>query len=157
MQTVPEPGSEGRLTAVELGAWRGFLRVHSRLLRELDAELCSRHQLPLSSYEVLLNLSGAADHRMRMSELADSVLLSRSGLSRLCDRLECDGLVERVVAATDARGAFAVITPLGLERFRAAQLTHLAGVRERFTSHFGQSDMRELAEFWERVLPGASS
>ena len=131
--------------------------MHSRLLRELDAELCAQHRLPLSSYEVLLNLSGAPERRMRMSELADSVLLSRSGLSRLCDRLERDGMVERVVASTDARGAFAVITPLGLARFWQAQLTHLAGVRERFTSRFSDSELRELAALWERVLPGASS
>jgi DNA-binding MarR family transcriptional regulator len=145
-----------RLSAPELAAWRGFLRVHAALIRELDADLEGRHGLPLTSYEVLLRLSGADGGRMRMAELAGSVLLSRSGLTRLCDRLVRQGLVEREAAPDDARGAYAVITPLGRERFRAAHATHLAGVRERFTDRLGPEDLERLAAVWERVLPGAA-
>ena len=79
----------------ELAAWRGMLRAHSQLVRTLDAELAREHDLPLSSYEVLLFLNDSDDGRMRMSELADSVLLSRSGLTRLVDRLERQGLLKR--------------------------------------------------------------
>ena len=139
------------LDAEELAAWRGMLRVHSALTRALDAELIADHGLPLSSYEVLLFLADAPSGRMRMAELADSVLLSRSGLTRLVDRLERDGLIERVPCEDDARGFFAVITPAGRKTFRAARRTHLAGVRERFLDHFSREDLRTFAALWERV------
>ena len=138
----------------ELGAWRGMLRVHAELTRALDAELTEAHGLPLSSYEVLLFLSDAPDGRMRMSELADSVLLSRSGLTRLVDRLERAGLLERVQCNEDARGYFAQITPAGREAFAAARRTHLDGVRRLFLSRFSREELRELGGLWERLLVG---
>ena len=139
----------------ELAAWRGFLRVHAALFRELDGELQAEHNLPLSSYEVLLTLHGAPGGEMRMSEIADSVLLSRSGLTRLVDRLERDGLLERRECTTDKRGANAAITEEGRRRFEAARETHLGGVRARFLERLGPEDLRRLGETWERVLPGA--
>jgi DNA-binding MarR family transcriptional regulator len=138
----------------ELAAWRGMLRVHSDLTRELDAELTDRHGLPLTSYEVLLFLADSPDGRMRMSELADSVLLSRSGLTRLVDRLERHGLLERERCEEDARGYFAAITDRGREVFAEARRTHLAGVRERFLSRFSRQDLRTLGELWEKVRHG---
>ena len=90
------------LTAEQLAAWRGLLRVHSALVKSLDAELIAGHELPLSSYEVLINLQAAPRARRRMAELADSVLLSRSGMTRLVDRLEREGLLERDTCASDA-------------------------------------------------------
>jgi DNA-binding MarR family transcriptional regulator len=138
----------------ELAAWRGMLRVHSDLTRELDAELTDRHGLPLTSYEVLLFLADSPDGRMRMSELADSVLLSRSGLTRLVDRLERHGLLERERCEEDARGYFAAITDRGREVFADARRTHLAGVRERFLSRFSRQDLRTLGELWEKVPHG---
>lgn len=135
----------------ELGAWRGLLRVHSELTKALDAELTATHGLPLSSYEVLLYLADSERGRMRMSELADSVLLSRSGLTRLVDRLARDGLLKRVQCDEDARGYFAEITPKGRELFRAARHTHLAGVRERFLRHYTRDELRELAALWRKV------
>jgi DNA-binding MarR family transcriptional regulator len=135
----------------ELGAWRGLLRAHSSITRALDAELTSEHGLPLSSYEVLLYLAGAPEGRLRMSELADSVLLSRSGLTRLIDRLARDGLIKRVRCDQDQRGWFAQITPAGRHSFAAARRTHLEGVRELFLRHFSRDELRELATFWERV------
>jgi len=139
------------LDAEELGAWRGLLRAHSAITRALDAELTREHGLPLSSYEVLLYLAGAPEGRLRMSELADSVLLSRSGLTRLIDRLARDGLIERVRCDQDQRGWFAQITPAGRQTFAAARRTHLEGVRELFLRHFSRDELRELATFWERV------
>jgi DNA-binding MarR family transcriptional regulator len=141
----------------ELAAWRGMLRVHADLTRILDAELTGRHGLPLSSYEVLLFLADAPGGRMRMSELADSVLLSRSGLTRLVDRLERDGLLERERCDDDARGWFAAITPRGRALFDEARATHLEGVRERFLNHYSRAELRSLGELWERVNPGASA
>jgi DNA-binding MarR family transcriptional regulator len=145
-----------QLTAAELGAWRGFLRVHAALIGELDRELVESCGLPLRAYEVLLHLEDAPDGRARMSELAESVLLSQSGLTRLVDRLERDGLVERLPCDDDRRGLYAHLTPAGLTALQDARSTHLAGVRARFLSHFGADELGELAAFWERLVPGAS-
>jgi DNA-binding MarR family transcriptional regulator len=146
--------SGAQLNADELGAWRGFLRVHSKLTRELDAELAATHGLPLSSYEVLLFLNEAPDGRLRMAQLADSVLLSPSGLTRLVDRLEKAGLVRRESCPSDRRGFEAVITDKGRAAFAEARPTHLSGVRRRFLEHFSTDDMRTLGKYFDRVLQG---
>ncbi len=146
------------LTRSELASWRGFLRVHAALERDLDAELIAAHGLPLSSYEVLLTVADAPEERMRMSEIADSVLLSRSGVTRLVDRLERDGLVERVPCEDDARGQYAVLTREGPGApSTAARATHLAGVRRRFLEQFGADELAGLAAYWERLVPGVTS
>ena len=150
------PGGVALLTQDELASWRGFLRVHAALERDLDAELMAAHGLPLSSYEVLLTVADAPEERMRMSEIADSVLLSRSGVTRLVDRLERDGLVERIPCEDDARGQYAVLTARGREAFDAARVTHLAGVRRRFLGQFDPAELRRMAAFWERLVPGAT-
>ena len=139
------------LDAEELGAWRGLLRAHSALTKALDAELVRAHGLPLSSYEVLLFLADSPDGQMRMSELADGVQLSRSGLTRLVDRMQREGLLRRERCEDDARGWFAAITPKGRELFIRARKTHLDGVRERFLSHFTRDELRSLAALWERI------
>src|SRR5688500_4383975 len=141
-----------RLTELELGAWRNLLRVHSKLTSDLDEELRRAHGLPLTSYDVLVNLESAPDRKMRMSELADAVLLSRSGLTRLVERLERDGLLSRADCPGDARGSFAVLTDLGLKRLAEARKTHLRGVRERFLGVFSDDELELLEEFWGRVL-----
>jgi DNA-binding MarR family transcriptional regulator len=141
-----------RLDPRELRAWRGMLRVHAQLSKALDAQLIAAHDLPLSSYEVLMYLSDAEGGRMRMNELAASVLLSRSGLTRLVDRLERDGYLERCSCAHDARGAFAVLTPAGREKVEAARATHLDGVRQLFLSHFSDDELDMLGEAMDRVL-----
>ncbi len=150
-------GAPVLLSREELGAWRGLLRVHSGMTKALDAELVREHGLPLSSYEVLLFLADAPDGRLRMSELAEGVLLSRSGLTRLVDRMERDGLLRRERCEDDARGYHALITDKGRELFRRARRTHLDGVRERFLSHLSPEELRTLARLWEKVAPGAAS
>jgi DNA-binding MarR family transcriptional regulator len=139
----------------ELGAWRGMLRVHSALVKALDAELLAAHGLPLTSYEVLINLQAAPGRRRRMAELADGVLLSRSGTTRLVDRLERDGLLERDTCDSDGRGCFAVLTDKGEELLQLARATHLDGVRERFLLHFGPDELVQMKSWWDRVMPGA--
>ena len=141
------------LSAVELGAWRGLLRVHSALVRDLDAELEAAHGLPLSSYDVLIHLQAAPGRRLRMAELAESVLLSRSGMTRLVDRLVRDGLIVRGTCESDGRGSFAVLTDEGEALLARARPTHLAGVRERFLSRFSDTELRTMAQLWERLLP----
>jgi DNA-binding MarR family transcriptional regulator len=135
----------------ELAAWRGMLRAHAELTKELDAELVRKHNLPLSSYEVLLYLADAPDGRMRMAELADSVLLSRSGLTRLVDRLEREGLLKRERCESDARGYFAEITPKGRRLFDAARRTHLDGVRALFLSRFSRDELRAMGALWQKL------
>ena len=136
----------------EMDAWGGFLRTHARLVRELDDELTRAHDLPLSSYDVLVQLASATDGEMRMSQLADAVLLSRSGLSRLVARLVDQGLVERRECASDGRGAFASLTGEGRRRLDEARETHRSGVRERFLSRLSDAQQRQLAAAWKRVL-----
>src|SRR3954449_5823234 len=133
--TTKRPSSTGQLDPLEIRAWRGLLRVHASLSKALDAELEAEHGLPLTSYEVLLYLADAEGEKMRMCDLASSVILSRSGLTRLVDRLERDGLLVRESCASDARGAFAKLTPAGYEKLSAARATHLANVRALFLDH----------------------
>ena len=154
MTTLPPTHAE--LSAAELGAWRGMLRVHTALLRALDAELDAAHGLPLTSYDVLIYLQHAPQKRLRMAELADSVLLSRSGVTRLVDRLEREGLLVRDACDDDGRGLYAVLTRKGEELLERARPTHLAGVRERFLRHFSEDELEQMAAYWERVLPGSA-
>jgi DNA-binding MarR family transcriptional regulator len=153
---MPMPGSSSTaagLSPAELRAWRGLIRVHSRIVKALDAALDRDHALPLSSYEVLVHLAEADGGRMRMCDLADGILLSRSGLTRLVDRLERDGLLERVACDDDARGFFAQLTEPGRTRLAQARATHLDIVRSLLLDHFTEDEIGTLGAFWERVLP----
>src|SRR3954452_14819161 len=132
------------LSPTELRAWRGLVRAHTCLVKRLDAQLEAEHGLPLTSYEVLLRLSDAEGGKLRMHDIATSVMLSRSGLTRLVDRLERDGLVRRCSCENDARGAYAVITHAGRARLAQARATHLAGVRQLFLAHYSQEELELL-------------
>ena len=145
-------GPATELTPQELAAWRGFLRVHAALVKQLDAELEAAHGLPLSSYEVLITLRAAEGHRLRMAELADRALLSRSGMTRLVDRLERAGLLVRDRCSSDARGCYAKLTPEGERFLQAARPTHLEGVRSLFLRHFSASELKQMGDFWSRLL-----
>ena len=141
------------LSPRELGAWRGLLRAHARLVKALDAELEAEHGLGVTTYEVLLYLNDSPEGRLRMHDLASSVLLSRSGLTRLVDRLERDGLLERQSCESDARGSFAVLTEAGRARLSEARATHLDGVRRHFLNHLSDDELDQLGAIWDRVLP----
>ena len=145
-----------RLSQDELAAWRGFLRVQSSLFHQLDAELSATHDLPLRSYEVLLLLEGAPEQRLRMADLSRSVLLSASGMTRLVDRLEREGLVGRERCPEDGRGYFAVLTEEGERRLQEARATHLAGVRRLFLDQLDGDDLQRLAAYWELLVPGSA-
>ncbi len=153
MATTSTPAAAA-LSPAELAAWRGFLRAHALLVRELDCELEAAHGLPLVSYELLVRLEKAPDQRMRMRELADAVMLSRSGLTRLVDRLVRDGLIRRSTCSADARGAYAVLTPKGMRALQTARPVHLDGVRRRFLDHFDADDLATLTDVWERLTAG---
>src|SRR5687768_1409093 len=141
-----------RLTAEQLTAWRTFLRAHSRVTRQLEADLVVEHGLPLASYDVLVQLVEAPDHRLRMTELAERVLLSRSGLTRLADRMEREGLVRREACASDARGLYAVLTDEGLARLRTASRTHLRGIDEYVIGRLTPRELSQLGELLGKLL-----
>lgn len=145
------------LTAGELQAWRMFLRAHTQVLRSLEAELVVEHALPLASYDVLVQLSEAPGRRLRMTELADRVLLSRSGLTRLVDRLAREGLVERASCPSDARGTHAVLTEAGLQRLQDAWPTHLRGVTEHVTSKLTADELEQLTVLLTKLVVDGSS
>jgi DNA-binding MarR family transcriptional regulator len=153
MASLDRAAEAHELAPEELHAWRGLLRVHAALVKALDAELLAEHDLPLSSYEVLITLQDAPGRRCRMAELADRVLLSRSGMTRLVDRLEREGLLERHTCTSDGRGCYAVLTEAGEELLARARPTHLHGVRRRFLRHFEDEELGAMAAWWERVLP----
>jgi len=146
-------GADSRpLSAQEVQAWSAFLRSHALVARRLESELIGGANLSLAYYDVLVQLATAEGHELRMHQLADRVVLSRSGVTRLVDRLEAEGLVSRRVCSSDARGSFAVLTPAGLERLRAATPTHLGGVRRHFLAALSADDQAELARLLELVI-----
>jgi DNA-binding MarR family transcriptional regulator len=140
------------LTPEQLAAWSGFLRSHARIVRALDAELEREHGLPLTSYDVLIQLSLAPDRRLRMFELAEAVVLSRSGLTRLVDRLERGGLVERERGEVDLRQMYAQLTDRGFGVLEDATPTHIAGIKERFLERLSDEQTNQLAAIWGAVL-----
>ena len=148
--------ADARLDVVEEAAWRGLLRAHAGLVKSLDAELERAHGLALSSLEVLLRLDAAPEQRIRMHDLAESVLLSRSGLSRLVDRLERDGLVARHSCAQDARGSFAALTDAGAAKLAAARATHIEGVRRHLVAHFSSAELATLGGLLGRLAGDAA-
>lgn len=140
-----------RLTPEQIAVWRAFLRAHSRITRALEADLVAEQKLPLASYDVLVQLVEAPEHRLRMTELADAVLLSRSGVTRLVDRLVREGLVRREACETDARGLFAVLTDAGYQRLRTASGTHLRGVHDYFVGRLSSDELHRFGELVETL------
>jgi DNA-binding MarR family transcriptional regulator len=136
----------------ELSVWRTLLRVQVQVSRRLQTDLLAEHDLALGSYEVLLHLVESPGGRLRMNDLADRVLLSRSGLTRLVDRLQREGLVERASCEDDARGLFAVLTEAGRERVMAASPTHQQGVRQHVLSRLAPEEIQSLAAILDKLL-----
>ena len=134
-----------------LQAWRAFLRAHARVIRTLEAELQDEQQLALADYDVLVQLSEAPSQRLRMRQLADSVLLSRSGLTRLVDRLVREGYLAREPCVDDHRGTMAVLTPAGLDRLRRAAPTHVRGVQQHVTGRLSPAELDQLVELMDRL------
>ena len=149
---APAKIPSGPLSPAELAAWRGMLEANSRVTRALDAQMQAEHGLSISAYEVLMFLDDAPGHRLRMSEIADRVLLSRSGCTRLVDRLAKLGYVTRRAAEGDGRGLFAELTEAGVEQAAAARRTHREGIRAHFLQHLSAADQAALARVWQRLL-----
>lgn len=145
------------LDDLEQRAWRSLLAAHRRLLQRLDAELQSSQDLSVADYGVLVELDEAEGGHMRMSELADRLLLSPSGLTRRLDTLVGSGLVERVRCPTDRRGSYAVLTDAGRARLRAAAPDHVAQVRRHFVERLSRTQLAQLADALESVSDGETA
>ncbi len=142
------------LSSQALAAWIAFLRGHAALTRALNAQLVAEHGLTLNDYEVLLRLSHAPDRRLKRVELAQSVLLTPSGITRLLDGLEAAGWVEKAPCAGDARITYAVLTDAGQAKLREAADSHLADVDQAFAAHFDVGELETLASLLSRLDGG---
>ena len=138
-----------------LAPWRAFVRAQAHVSRRLDEDLRAEHGLSLQEYVALLILAESPDRRLRMGRLADSLTLSKSGATRLIDRLVDDGLVDRVTCSSDLRGAEAALTEAGLNRLRKAAPTHLRGIGEYFLSAIADQDLPVVERTMECVADRA--
>jgi DNA-binding MarR family transcriptional regulator len=141
---------------VRLRAWIAFLRAHAAVTRRLNADLVATHGLTINDYEVLLHLSFADGHRLRRVDLAERVLLTASGITRLLEGLDEAGFVCRARCDVDGRVSYAVLTDAGRRKLEEARDTHLAGIRDVFAGSLGASELETLASLLER-LPAAGS
>jgi DNA-binding MarR family transcriptional regulator len=135
----------------QLESWVSFLRAHAAITRELSAQLQREHDLTLNDYEVLLHLSHAEDGRMRRVDLAERVVLTASGITRLLEGLERAGYVCKESCAADARVSYAALTDKGRKKLGSAAETHLRGVDELFVSRYSGSELTALAELLGRL------
>jgi DNA-binding MarR family transcriptional regulator len=145
--------SEQAVSPAALDAWVGLLRAHSSMTRDFNAELLGSHGLTINSFEALLHLSRAEEGRMRRVDLADGLLLTASGVTRLLDGLESLGLVDRAACSSDRRVVYAVITDEGRERLRAAWDSHTAAVAAVFEERLSPEELAQLTALLNR-LPG---
>lgn len=135
-----------------MAAWRAFLTAHARITDVLARELREGTELPLTWYDVLVQLSEAPERRLRMQELADRVLLSKSGLTRLIDRMQQDGYVTRYPCEDDRRGTFAQMTDEGYATIRRAAPTHMEGIVDHFADLVTDEEADVLADVLGRIV-----
>jgi DNA-binding MarR family transcriptional regulator len=151
---VPDEDGSSSLEGEALEAWRSYLQSHATILRLCDAELASEHGITTRDYEVLLYLAQAPDRKLPMSALAESTMLTRSGITRLVDGLVAGGFIQRVSCPSDARVSYAQLTDEGLAKLRRAGCTHVRSIEKLFLEHFSPEETRQLATLLGR-LPGA--
>lgn len=148
-QTLADLGPS--LTPEQARAWLGLIAIHTSISRRLDANLRAAHHLGLTAYEILLRLAQAPASQLRMSELAAGGPLTLSGVSRMVDRLERDGLVRREATSQDRRVAHATLTQAGMERLCAAHQTYISAVHRLFLDHLSEQELTTLGICWERL------
>jgi DNA-binding MarR family transcriptional regulator len=132
-------------------AWIALLRGHAALTRALNSDLVNTHGLTLNDYEVLLQLARAEERRLRRVDLAQRLLLTASGITRLLDGLERAGYVCKAHCDSDGRVTYAVLTDAGLEQLKAASATHAEGIQERFGNGYSDEELGTLAELLGRL------
>lgn len=136
----------------DVSAWRAVLRAQHRVVRAIEADLAAAGEIPLSWYDVLLELNAAPDRRLRMQDLGERVVLSRSRVSRLVDELEREGLVERLADPTDGRALLAHLTDAGRAALRRAAPRYRDGIDHHFARYLSAGERRTVAEALERVV-----
>ncbi len=149
------PGMDTELEQSRLIAWRSFLTAHAALINQIERELLEAGVVPLSWYDVLFALYEAPDQRLRMNELASAIVLSRSGLTRLVDRLETEGLLIRERSVSDRRGAFAVLTEKGVAAMRKAWPVYAKGIDEHFARYLSDDEACTITEVFQSILSRA--
>jgi DNA-binding MarR family transcriptional regulator len=167
---VSTPATRDESTAAperpaELEAWVGLLRAHAAATRRFNRELLASHGLTINDFEVLVHLAHADGGRLRRVDLADRVLLTASGITRLLDGLERSKLVCKASCSADARVTYAEITPAGRALLSDARESHVEGVRALFAERFSADELRDLTALLERlplapsgdVCPGADA
>jgi DNA-binding MarR family transcriptional regulator len=147
-----EDAEDEFLTDAEFRAWHGALQFTNAAVRALDVALAAAHGISVKEFDVLITLFNAPNGRLRMTELAERVVLSASGVSHLVTRLERDGLVRRTADPADGRSFFAELTPAGRRRLRDSRPTHNAVVRARLTDRLTATQLETLGRLWDRVL-----
>lgn len=151
---MPAPPAP-RIDPRRLAAWRAFLEAHAAVVQRLAEELEQQERLALTWYDVLVHLSEAPDHRLRMQDLAGAVLLSKSGLTRVVDRMEERGLVTRRPCEDDRRGTWAELTEEGYATLRRTAPSHIEGVKEHFADLLAESEVEPLVAALERIAAAA--
>ena len=149
--------SDGDFTDLEGNAWGGLLGMHARMMRSIEADLQERAGISHAEFEVMLRLSWAEDHRLRLQDLDARAIMSRSGISRIVERLEKSGLVNRESAPEDRRGAYAVLTRKGQAEFARALRGHVALVRRNFLGLYSERELNQMAAFWQKQKAHAAS
>ena len=140
-----------RLREIEVEAWINFLRAHSAVTRQFNAELLATHGLTINDYDVLAQLARAPEQSLKRVDLSERVLLTPSGITRLLKGLETAGYVSNRPCAEDARVTYAVLTPEGQEKLDEARKTHVASVRALFSERFEKDELETLASLLERL------
>ena len=141
-----------KIKTAHLDAWRLFITTHARLINQIDSELAQAEQIPLHWYDVLIELYEAPERRLRMADLADKVVLSRSGLTRLVDRLEKEKYLYRELDPEDRRGFYAVLTDEGANVMRQAWTTYAQGIQEHFAMYLSDEDAVRLTQIFNTIL-----
>ncbi|WP_261304247.1 MarR family winged helix-turn-helix transcriptional regulator [Paenibacillus andongensis] len=146
-----------RLSEKELAAWRLFIKAHAKIIESIEQDLAEQKKVPLTTYDVLIALFEAPDHRLRFIELNRKVVLSKSGLTRLIDRLERDGLIQREKSEEDRRGSNAVLTNEGEKQLRKAWPVYAMGIKQYFAEPLSDGEVQDLTRSLEVIYKGLQS
>lgn len=152
VNSTRRPVASAAITDLGIAAWSAFLRTHATVVRLLEREMEARTGLPLSWYDVLLELNSADERRLRMQQLAERVVLSRTRVSRLVDEMVNAGMVDKLPDPADGRATLAAITSNGRKALRRSAPVYLAGIEEHFSSHLRPEQLKTIRDGLERVL-----
>lgn len=146
-----------KVTEHELSAWRFFIKAHAKIIGKIEEDLAEQKRVPLTTYDVLIALFEAPDRKLRFGELNKKVVLSKSGLTRLVDRLEQEGLIRREKSEEDRRGAYAALTEVGETELRKAWPIYASGIKQYFAAPLSEGDLHSLLNALETLNKAMTS